>query len=191
MAYVGGPSELVYWLQLKDLFDHFKTPFPILLPRNFGLVSSQKNQDKWSKIGLSTKDLFLGSDQAFSKWISKNTQKQVDYQEEAKSLEKIKDAMKAKASKVNPTLEQHVEAIHASFQKKVQKAEKKILRAEKKKHQNTGEQIEAVKESLFPGGTLQERKTNFLNFYLKDPEFIQKLKEEFDPFLFEMNLLSE
>ena len=191
LAYVGGPSELVYWLQLKDLFDHFKTPFPILLPRNFGLVSSQKNQDKWSKIGLSTKDLFLGSDQAFSKWISKNTQQQIDYQEEVKSLEKIKDAMKAKASKVNPTLEQHVEAIHASFQKKVQKAEKKILRAEKKKHQNTGEQIEAVKESLFPGGTLQERKTNFLNFYLKDPEFIQKLKEEFDPFLFEMNLLSE
>jgi len=33
LAYVGGPAEMIYWLQLKGIFDHFKLPFPVLLPR--------------------------------------------------------------------------------------------------------------------------------------------------------------
>jgi bacillithiol biosynthesis cysteine-adding enzyme BshC len=38
LAYVGGPAEVTYWLQLKGVFDYFKVPFPILMPRNFALV---------------------------------------------------------------------------------------------------------------------------------------------------------
>src|SRR5919199_2606988 len=37
LAYIGGPSEVPYWLQLKKVFDHFQTPFPILMPRNFAM----------------------------------------------------------------------------------------------------------------------------------------------------------
>src|SRR5690606_10787321 len=29
LAYTGGPAEVVYWLQLKGVFDAFKVPFPI------------------------------------------------------------------------------------------------------------------------------------------------------------------
>src|SRR5690606_21515747 len=38
LAYTGGPAEVVYWLQLKRVFDHFNVPFPILLPRNFAMI---------------------------------------------------------------------------------------------------------------------------------------------------------
>ena len=38
LAYIGGPSEIIYWLQLKGVFDHFEVPYPFFMPRNFGLI---------------------------------------------------------------------------------------------------------------------------------------------------------
>ena len=35
LAYIGGPAEVIYWLQLKEMFTRAGTPFPILMPRNF------------------------------------------------------------------------------------------------------------------------------------------------------------
>lgn len=189
LAYVGGPSELVYWLQLKSVFDHFETPFPILLPRNFALVYSKNNQEKWAKTGLQTTDLFLDSEAASTKWVSLNSSKDLTFSDQIKSLKTLENEALAKAKAVDPTLAQHIEALHTTFKNKIEKAEKKLLRAEKRKYEDKTHQIEAVKEALFPGGTLQERKINFLNFYLKDPLFIEKLKESFDPFRFEMYLL--
>jgi hypothetical protein len=42
---------------------------------------------------------------------------------------------------------------------------------------------------LFPGGGLQERTDNFLNFYQQDQLFIQKLIEHLDPFDYRFNIL--
>ena len=49
IAYAGGPAEVVYWLQLKEVFQYFKTPFPILLPRNFAMVMDLPTMRKFEK----------------------------------------------------------------------------------------------------------------------------------------------
>ena len=191
LAYVGGPAETIYWLQLKDLFDHFKTPFPALMPRNFATIISKSVDEKWSKVGMTKSDLFLKPDDAISKWVELNTSQSLTYKQELEKLESLQEDLKKKASEIDPTLVQHVEALHAGFSKKVQKAEKKLLRAEKRKHEEKKNQIYSVHEALFPGGSLQERKDNFLNFYLKNPAFIEELLETFDAFDFSMYLLYE
>ncbi|PZR25252.1 MAG: bacillithiol biosynthesis cysteine-adding enzyme BshC, partial [Azospira oryzae] len=68
--------------------------------------------------------------------------------------------------------------------------EKKLLKAEKRNHTDKLRQIEAVKDALFPGGSLQERTDNFLNFYQQDPAFIDHLLTSFDAFDFRMNVLT-
>ncbi len=189
LAYVGGPSELVYWLQLKSVFDHFAVPFPALMPRNFATIGPSSIRNKWNKIGLATKELFAETDFIFSTWVKKNSLTNLDFKQELLAIGKIEEKMKKTTAAVDATLNQHIEAITRSFERKIEKAEKKLLRAEKRRHHEIKTQIEVIKESLFPGGSLQERKTNFLNFYLEDPKFIQKLKDEFDPFNYEMYLL--
>ena len=42
LAYLGGPAEIIYWLQLKGVFDYYKIEFPIIMPRNFGMIIHQK-----------------------------------------------------------------------------------------------------------------------------------------------------
>ncbi len=191
LAYVGGPSEMVYWLQLKSTFEHYKTSFPILLPRNFATILTEKDRTKWAKTELSNGDLFLGHEGAFNKWVQANTSDVISYADELAKLEEIYQAIGQKAAKVDPTLEQHVEALKAVSEKRVQLAEKKLLRAEKKKHAEKSKQISDVIEALFPNGSPQERRDNFLNFYLRDPQFVQHLLDTFDPFDFRMYLLFE
>jgi len=191
LAYIGGPSELTYWLQLKAVFDHFDVPFPILMSRNFGLVCPLMQKQKWDKIGFSKKDFFLDSEHLFTKWVAQNALNDISYEEELKQLKKVELTSKSKANQADPTLSQHLEAIYASFSKKLKEAERKIIRAEKRKYEEKRRQIKAIKSSLFPDEVLQERKENFLRFYLKNPQFIQKLTEAFDPFNYRMYIFYE
>lgn len=191
LAYVGGPSEAVYWLQLKSVFDHFETAFPMLMPRNFALLVPSAASLKWEKTGLSNKDIFLDAGGGYTKWVKANSDHDLSYKKELDELAQLEEKLKAKADAVDSTLTQHLEALHTTFSKRIEEAEKKLLRAEKRTHSERQKQIESVKETLFPGGSLQERKVNFLNFYLKDPQFIQHLLQTFDAFDYCMYVLYE
>ena len=49
LAYVGGPAEVIYWLQLKGVFDQFSVPFPMIMPRNFGMIVDHEVSSKIGK----------------------------------------------------------------------------------------------------------------------------------------------
>ncbi len=189
LAYVGGPSELVYWLQLKSMFEHFEVPFPILMPRNFGLIVPGHLQRTWSKTGFKNDEIFEETDQLEKEWLQKNGQKDLTFEGELKELVAVYEKLKGKAEAVDPTLVQHLEALHARAIGKIEKAEKKLLRAEKRNHKDVLGQILKVKDALFPNGSLQERRDNFLNFYQENPNFIKELLDAFDPFDYRMHLL--
>ena len=191
LANVGGPSEAVYWLQLKSIFDHFDTAFPLLMPRNFALVIPETASSKWIKTGLANPDVFLSSAKAFEKWVMANSDHELSYSTESEQLKELVNTLKKKAGTVDPTLTQHIEALHTTFAKRIKQAEKKLIRSEKRLHEDRMKQIESVKDELFPGGSLQERKDNFLNFYLKDPQFIKILLQTFDAFDYRMYLIFE
>ncbi len=66
---------------------------------------------------------------------------------------------------MDKTLEQHVEKLEAQALQKLEELEKKIIRAEKKNHEEIRRRIYDVKESLFPLDNLQERVDNFIPWY--------------------------
>ena len=190
LAYVGGPAELVYWLQLKNVFQHFKTPFPVLMPRNFAMVIDQPKAKKLEKAKLGAKDLFVDKNTLFNNWIAKNTHHQLGLGKELASLTAILNDVKKRATQIDSTLNQFVEAETKRATNGLEKIEKKMLRAEKHFHSDKLRQLEAVKDALFPNGSLQERTDNFLNFYQQDPAFIQKILTALDPFDFRFNVVT-
>lgn len=67
--------------------------------------------------------------------------------------------------------------------KGIEQLENKLLRAEKRKFEESTNQIKALKEKLFPNAGLQERKDNLIGFYLKyGSQFIPTLKKYLNPF---------
>lgn len=190
LAYFGGPAEVIYWLQLKGVFDFFQTPFPILMPRNFALVLSGPVARKFEKTGLSIEELFEDKNYLFNDWVQKNTHHNLTLTEEMKTVSQLYSHIKSQAIKIDPTLERMIAAESKRASNSFEKIEQKLLKAEKRLHSDKLRQIDEVKEALFPNGGLQERSDNFLNFYQQDPDFIQKILSAFDPFDFRFNLLS-
>ena len=190
LAYVGGPAEVVYWLQLKGVFDSFSTPFPLLMPRNFASVMDEPTKKKFDKTGLELKDLFEEKNYLFNHWISKNSSAHLSLGKEIREAEAIFKRVKENASQIDPTLHQHAEAKTTQMIEALQVIERKMLRAEKRKHTEKLKQIEAIKDTLFPNGNPQERTDNFLNFFQADPDFIQKLIAQFDPLDFRFTILT-
>ena len=49
LCYIGGPSEMSYWLQLKGFFDYHGIVFPIINPRASVLLITPKMRRKINK----------------------------------------------------------------------------------------------------------------------------------------------
>ena len=189
LAYVGGPAEVIYWLQLKRVFDQYNVPFPVLMPRNFGMVVDHVVDRKLRKTGMAVETFFETKNYLFNEWISVNTRHDLTVGKERDLISRSFDELRLKASSIDPTLTPFVSAETKRALNGLEKLEKKLLRAEKRVHSEKLRQIEEVKDALFPNGNLQERTDNFLNFYQRDADFIKALLLNFDPFDFRFNIL--
>lgn len=190
LAYVGGPAEVIYWLQLKNVFDHFKTPFPMLMPRNFGMVVDHTLKRKLDKTGLDLIHLFEDKNYLFNHWTLKNSKHNLTVGAERTTIREIYNQLKKRAESIDVTLGHFAGAEGTRVINSLEKIERKLLRAEKRLHTDKLRQIETVKDALFPNGGLQERVDNFLNFYQQDNQFINQLITHFDPFDFQFNILT-
>ncbi|MDH4294678.1 MAG: bacillithiol biosynthesis cysteine-adding enzyme BshC [Cyclobacteriaceae bacterium] len=190
LAYVGGPAEVIYWLQLKEVFRHFNVPFPILMPRNFGMIIDHEITRKFLKTGLELRQLFEEKNELFNHWVLAHSTQNLSVVAEREGIDKIFEVLQKRAGSIDKSLTSFVAAEGKRALKSLEKVEYKLLRAEKRRHTDKLRQIETVKDVLFPGGKLQERTDNFLNFQQRDPEFISRLLNTLDPFDFQFNILS-
>jgi bacillithiol synthase len=191
LAYIGGPGELAYWLQLKRVFDKYEVPFPILMPRNFGMLLNKANSKKINKLGISIQDLFLNEQALKEKFVQTNTQNQLDLTAETAQISANFNQVIEKAILIDKTLEGFVGAELQKTLKSLENIEKRLKKAEEQKLETEIKQLLGLKEKLFPQGELQERYDNILNFYLNQPDLIDMFLEKYNSFEFKMYIFQE
>ena len=69
LVYVGGPSELVYWSQLKKSFDQLDINFPILILRDHFNWISEKSYKQWKNLGFTDNDLAINPDTLIKNYV--------------------------------------------------------------------------------------------------------------------------
>ncbi len=176
IAFIGGGGELAYWLQLKELFQHYKVPFPVLVLRNSFAVVEEKWQEKVQGLELTAEDIFQPEEGLLNKIVEKNSHHDLHLNEAHIRTANLYDEIARQAASVDSTLRLHVEALKTKTLHRLKELEKKMLRAEKRKFDDHQRQLAAVKRALFPAGNLQERIENFMPFYAKwGAEFIRSV----------------
>ncbi|NOT51080.1 MAG: bacillithiol biosynthesis cysteine-adding enzyme BshC [Chitinophagaceae bacterium] len=176
IAFIGGAGETAYWLQLKDLFDHYTIPFPVLVLRNSFLIVEKKWQEKMAHLGFTIEDFFLPEQELLNKLVTRESKNETKLNGSLTELEQLYDTFKKQAAAVDTTLEKHVMALKQQTVYRLQELEKKMLRAEKRKFADQQRQIHTIKEHLFPGNGLQERHENLSYYYAKwGKDFIKEL----------------
>jgi bacillithiol biosynthesis cysteine-adding enzyme BshC len=178
IAFIGGGGELAYWLELRELFAHYKVPYPALVLRNSFLLVGRKWRDKIARLGLSVTDFFASARELMDRIAQQRGSAHLDLTAEQEQLLQLYANLKRKASAIDVTLEKHVSALEAGAAGRLIELQKKMLRAERRKDKEGNAQVEAVKKALFPYEGLQERIESFLPYYAKfGPAFIEKIFE--------------
>lgn len=190
LAYIGGGAEIVYWLQLKGIFDLYNIPFPLLIPRNSALIMEEKKLIQWKKLGFDKADLFKKTDLLLKEFVELNTKHTLNLHKETAEFEKVFTDLKERVSEIETTLISSTAAVEKRLLHALQNLEKKLLKAEKRNHAQGLEIIQAIKDAIYPMGHLQERHQNMAKYFVHlGPDFIQSLIENLDPLDFRFLIL--
>src|SRR6202000_273620 len=73
IAFIGGGGETAYWLELKELFDHYKRPFPVLVLRNSFLLVEGQWAKKMERIGVGEAELFRSAEELLNELVQKES----------------------------------------------------------------------------------------------------------------------
>jgi bacillithiol biosynthesis cysteine-adding enzyme BshC len=186
LAYLGGAAEVAYWFQLKGIFDLHQIPFPILLPRNFGVIIPPLEAARLEKLEISIPDIFQDERSLKQQFVDKHTKHALDLGNEQERLSTLMSKIAQKAQAIDETLEASVLAEETRWQKGLERLSKKMRKAEERNQAVGLGQIQALKDKLFPEGNWQERHTNFLEFLLNYPALLSDLQAVLDPLRFEL-----
>ena len=165
VAYVGGNAEIMYWLELSDLWQALQMEKPILVPRHSQLHLSQELIVKINKEKSSIAD-FL---QPLPVLINRKTEQDSDLLPKLKALEETLhhqlDEMKSWITKTHPSFAGMVAAEEKRQQKSYERLRKRLLKAERLQREAMQRRLEKLYREIHPGGTWQERRENFSTFY--------------------------
>ncbi len=165
LAYIGGPGEISYWLQLKPIFENYSTPMPILVWRNSFMLMHSNDLDRWEKIGFQIKNLFDNAEQIANQYVLKHTQNKLSIEDYKNKTSELLNSLSNHISKVNQQLPKSVIGMEKRIERMYSNLEKKILKHEKR-NQSEGIEIALnLRSKYFPSGKLQERKENFSLVY--------------------------
>ncbi|GAB2491967.1 bacillithiol biosynthesis cysteine-adding enzyme BshC [Algoriphagus taiwanensis] len=189
LAYLGGPAEVVYWLQLKGVFDHFQIPFPVLLPRNFGLILDSVASRKMNQLGWSVEDLFSDFSSWKKSYVEAHASVDFNMDEQKRQVIELFQKKGNEAEGLEKSLKSAFDAAQVRSLKILDHLGGKLRKAEERRQEVVLARAKAVLDFAASGGVPQERTVNFMQFYLENPKLISELMENFDPLEFKLFVL--
>lgn len=188
IAYVGGPGEIAYWLQLKEVFAVYNTFLPAIFPRIFSGVVTKQQSVKLEKANVSIAELFLNEFDLKQVIVSRSVQEEISIEAYAKEITEAFDKIAEIATTVDGSLQSWAQAEKAKALKQIDDIEKKLRKAEERKHEDAIKSVLGIREKILPNGKLQERQESVFTFLVNDADLIQKLYQSLDPCTFSIQM---
>ncbi len=191
LCYIGGGGELAYWMQLKSYFEAVDVPFPSLLLRNSVLIKTEKQAKKLQKLNISNEDIFLKRNSFINKKVREISNIDLNFDLQKEHLKSQFEELFMLAELTDESFLGAVKAQENKQLKGLEKLEKRLLKAQKKALSDQVSRMTELQNELFPNGSLQERNTNFSEFYLEyGNQLIPKLIQTLKPLKGEFSILT-
>lgn len=180
VAFIGGGSEVTYWLQIKTVFDFYNIDFPSVYLRDSIFWIDENAEQKRLKWQFELLDIFKDVNDLIEEFTEKNGGLNVDSEV---------DLVKLKMNDLNEKIKNHDKAyepismaVATQINNQLENLQKKILQADKKKLSDSIQQIQKWKEKLLPENHLHERHDNFISYYLRyGNQFVETLMLHLNP----------
>jgi bacillithiol biosynthesis cysteine-adding enzyme BshC len=180
IAFCGGAGEVAYWLELKDVFKAANVFMPVVLLRNSAILLSRAGIHRMNNMKMAPQDLITPVDDLLKTEGMKGEYFKIYNKTKSDILNLLKQIRQDLPE--NDSLKRSAEALYERHQKSLDQFGVKILQEEKRKLDTERNRIEQLNDEVFPKGTFQERKLNFLPFYRGlGPSLCEALVKEMDP----------
>jgi len=190
LCYIGGGGEIAYWLELRSMFEAMNVTYPIMLLRNSALLVSEKQYIKLQKLNLSTEDVFQEQQSLINKKIRNLSEINIDFSPQKKHLITQFENLYKLAEQTDKSFLGAVKAQETKQLKGLDRLEKRLLKAQKRKLKDHVARITLLQDELFPNRSLQERTVNFSELYLEMGEnLIPELMNALSPLQMEFLVL--
>ncbi|MBT8399618.1 MAG: bacillithiol biosynthesis cysteine-adding enzyme BshC [Rhodothermia bacterium] len=179
VAYVGGPGEIAYFAQLKPAYEWFGLPMPAVYPRASVTIVEAKVRKLLDEYGLDVSEAGKNANDLFRQVVldQMDVDLSSEFQKAGSHLHEGVNAIKSVATSVDGSMTKSVEATRAAIVKEWKRLEEKVLKAEKRRHDEDRDRLRRLQTNLFPNGKPQERSLSIIYFLNKyGPGFLGELQ---------------
>lgn len=182
IAYVGGPSEIAYFGQFKEVYKLFGITMPVIYPRTSATILENRVKNFLEKNDLIFDELFDLKE--VSKKLLKNDS-EIDTEElfsgMADELRAIFYTYEKELGKIDINLTASFAKRNIQFLDSLNIAKEKFITLQSKKNEVVSGQLKKALVNVYPDETLQERVFNIVYFLSKyGLELINKMYIETD-----------
>ena len=183
VAYVGGPSEIAYFGQLKGVYETFGLPMPVIYPRKSVTIVERKIDHILKKYHLSVPDIWRNAAGAIGDITKQEIPDSV-----GQTLLRVRDDLerdyaflKAEILAFDPGLTESADLAKGKMNQQLDFMQKKVQQAARKRSDIAVQQLRKAVDNLFPNQRLQERVFNIVPYLIKyGPGFIDQLDRAID-----------
>jgi len=181
LAFVGGPGEIAYWAELKDIFEVFGLEMPPVFLRHMFTIFERN-------IVSSMEDFSLGIDESLqvsleekkNSWVKAQTS--VDYKsvfdQSRKALLELHEPLQEVTKEVAPNLNDFSKKNYLKIEEQILLLERKIEESILIRHEEQIAKWNRIIHSISPNGRPQERVLNIYYYINKyGPDFVHQLCE--------------
>lgn len=162
LAYVGGPAELKYWLQLTHIFKAVDVDYPVLVHRDNFMFLEDRSYQFLVENGLNIDVLWKNFDELEKFWVEKRTGKDEEWADWKKAFaDKFQDLTQKES--LGKKSKAYIPAANRKFEKIIEQLEKRIYRDHKLELESELRKWREIKDEAFPMGTFQERLISVLD----------------------------
>lgn len=180
LAYVGGPSEIAYWMQFKKVFEAAELKMPVLVYRNSFYLIDKMMFEQWKEMGFNIEDFKKDEKELIKQYLDNQNLIPISFEKHINQLITVIEDIKKEAVLIDKTLINSINAEEQKFKNALLNIESKLNKVTRNKFDKQLNIIKRNKEKLFPAGSQQERVENLFPYLLKYPDFIEIIMQNID-----------
>ncbi len=182
-AYVGGPGEISYFAQFRQIYEWAGIPMPIIYPRASVTLVEKKIAKVLTQIEAPLPSFSKPVDALFHELVVEGMKFDPDalFDGASRHIGLAIDEVLPTVEEIDRSLKKSAESTRALLLKEWGRLKDRVIKAEKRRSEQMKGQLEKVAINVFPNGTLQERVISplyFLNKY--GPGLISTLLDNID-----------
>ncbi len=181
ISYVAGPSELAYLGQLRQVYEHFGVPMPLMYPRASATLIDSAAARFLSRTDLPIEELQPQDESGLNRLLEGQIPKSVEaaLADAEHVIRQKMEAVIAAMPAVDPTLAGAARTTLSKMEHDLKALQGKMIQAAKRRDETLRRQFARAQAQIFPLGHPQERTLGFVYFLNRyGPAVIDRLFSE-------------